>query len=61
MLQEQNFLGFGKDPDDAFRVGYYNKVITSLRLTQERVEIQNNPSKRFDDFIEKTWPEIDDS
>ena len=61
ILVDVDYMGNLKSPEDGFRVAYFNKVITGLRLNQDRVEYIDNPSLRFDDFVPVVWTKVDEN
>ena len=48
-------VGRNKTVNELFRVRTFNKRITPIRLYQRRIQVKENPSHRFGDYIDTIW------
>lgn len=47
--------GLYSEQGTSTRINWFNRIITPLRLVQRRVELIDNPSERFEDFVPYVW------
>jgi hypothetical protein len=54
-MKSSNYAGREFLEQESFRIRTFNKVITPLRIMLKRIEMEKNPSDRFDEFVPKIW------